>query len=141
MRTTRRIVAAAALLSVATLVGCEDLVVGGGDEVTGLTVQGAAGTLVTVDGSQVDGSLTLPVGASRSLSVTLRGPGGVVTPSISETVRVRVTNPGVASWEGGASGAGTLRGETVGTTSMRVDLLRAGSAVYTSPSIAVVVTP
>lgn len=142
MKTTRRILAAAAIASLGLAAGCEDLIVGGTDDVTGLTIEDASGaTLATVSGSGVSGTVTVPRGGSRALVITLRGPSGVVTPSLSETVRVTVTNPGVATWQDGGSGTGTLRGEAAGSTTMRVDLLRSGSSVFASPSIPVVVTP
>jgi hypothetical protein len=132
----------AALLVLGLLAGCDDLVVGtGGTQVTGLTIEDASGTtLVTVAGTQVTGSLQVAAGAERTLVVTLRGPAGPLSPTLGETVRVTVTNPGVASWADAGGGTGTLRGGSTGQTTLRVDLLRSAAAVYTSPSIAVTVS-
>ena len=138
MKTMRFFRTAAALLALGAAAGCDDLIVGGGSTVDGLAIETPGGaTLVSVSGSQVDGAVQVPVAGQRSLVVVLRGPGGVVTPSLTETVRVTVTNPGVAAWEDGGGGAGVLRGVSAGATSMRVDLLRNASAIYTSPSIPV----
>lgn len=141
MKTRRFVRTAAALLALGAAAGCEDLVVGGGGEVSGLSIETIeGGSVVSVSGSQVNGSVEVPVGGQRSLQVVLRGPGGALTPSLTETVRVTVTNPGVAAWNDGGGGAGVLvAGNAAGQTTLRVDLLRNGSAVYTSPSIAVVV--
>ncbi|HVH11896.1 MAG TPA: hypothetical protein VM759_02535 [Longimicrobium sp.] len=141
MRISRRL----HLLPVAALVlaaGCSDLgVETGAGSVTGLTIQDSGGnTLVTV-GSGVTGSLTVPRNGTRSLRITLTGPGGVVTPGIAESIRVSVTNSVVASWTETGEGTGTLRGgASAGQTSLRVDLISAGSADYTSPAIPVQVS-
>lgn len=143
MKTMRRTLAVAALAALAATAGCEDLGVGVGGEVTGLTVQEAGGpALVTVTGGSVSGGIALPRNSTRALVVTLRGEGGtVVNPTLAETVRVTVTNPGVASWQDAGSGTGTLQaGPAAGSTTLRVDLIRGGSAVYTSPAISVTVT-
>jgi hypothetical protein len=131
------------VLALVLAAGCEDLGLNsGGGTVTGLTIQDAGGgTLVTVGaGGSVSGSLTVPRNATRSLRITLTGPGGVVAPGIAESIRVTVTNPGVAAWTETGEGTGTLRGVAAGSTSMRVDLINAGTATYTSPAIAVQVT-
>jgi hypothetical protein len=132
----------AALLALGLLAGCDDLVVGtGGTQVSGLTIEDASGaTLVTVAGTQVTGSLQVAAGAQRTLVVTLRGPAGPLSPSIGETVRVTVTNPGVASWVDTGGGTGTLRGGSTGQTTLRVDLLGSTAALYTSPSVVVIVS-
>ena len=132
------------VLALVLAAGCEDLGLdAGGSEVTGLTIQDSNGnTLVTVGATgSVNGSLSVPRNATRSLRITLQGPGGVVTPGIAESIRVTVTNSQVASWTETGEGTGTLRGgAATGNTSMRVDLLSAGTAAYTSPSIPVQVT-
>jgi hypothetical protein len=131
------------VLALVLAAGCEDLGLGsGGGAVTGLTIQDAGGaTLVTVGaGGSVSGSLTVPRNATRSLSVTLTGAGGVISPGIAESIRVTVTNPGVATWTETGEGTGTLHGAAAGSTSMRVDLISAGAATYTSPAITVQVT-
>lgn len=134
------------LLPVAALVlaaGCSDLGVDtGAGAVTGLTIEDSGGNpLVTVGSGGVTGSLTLPRNSTRSLRIILSGPGGVVTPGIAESIRVTVTNSVVASWTETGEGTGTLRGgASAGQTSLRVDLISAGSADYTSPTITVQVT-
>jgi hypothetical protein len=129
------------LAALALLPGCEDLVVdAGGRQVSGLTITAAGSPLVTVSGGSVTGGVTVARGASRTLVVTLQGPSGPLVPTLNESVRVSVTNPGVASWQDDGSGTGVLRGESTGATTLRVDLIRSGSAAYTSPSIPVTVT-
>jgi hypothetical protein len=131
------------VLALALLAGCEDLGVdSGGGAVTGLTVETENGAvLARVDNSVVVGNLTIGRNEQRSLRVVLRGPGGIVTPGIAESIRVTVTNSQVASWTETGTGTGTLRGgAAAGTTSMRVDLISAGTAKYTSPVIVVTVT-
>jgi hypothetical protein len=140
MKTTRRF-PAAALLGFALLAGCGDLIVdGGARQVTGLTVEDAGGaTLATVAGGEVSGTVSVARGARRTLVIRLRGAAGPISPTLDETVRVTLTNPGVASWEDTGSGTGVLRGNSTGATTLTVDLLRGGSAAYTSPRIPVVV--
>ena len=131
------------VLALVLAAGCEDLGLGsGGGEVTGLTIQDSGGaTLVTVGATgSVSGSLSVPRNNTRSLRITLTGPAGTVTPGLAESIRVTVTNPGVATWTETGEGTGTLRGVTAGNTSMRVDLISAGTAEYTSPAITVTVT-
>jgi hypothetical protein len=138
MKTLRRRALAALAAPLLLLGACADLLSGPGRAVTGLTIEDAAGAvLVTVQGESVSGVLTVARGGERPLVVTLRGPGGPLVPTLAETVRVTVTNPGVASWEDLGSGTGVLRGASAGATTLRVDLLRAGSAVYTSPAVRV----
>lgn len=140
MKTMRRL-PLAALLALGLLAGCEDLGVEAGTrEVTGLTIEDASGAaLASVSGTQVSGSIAVGRGAQRTLVVTLRGAAGPLTPTLTETVRVTVTNPGVASWQDAGGGTGTLRGVTSGSTTLTVDLLRSGSAAYTSPRIPITV--
>jgi hypothetical protein len=143
MRLRRRVRGIALCAGVALAApGCDDLGVGPGPgEISGLTIRDASGAvLVTVAGSTVSGQVALARGDSRTLVITLEGPQGPVFPGLAETIRVTVTNPGVASWQDGGGGTGTLRGETSGATGMRVDLLRGGSVVYSSPSVLVAVT-
>jgi hypothetical protein len=142
LRTIGRGFVLCAGVAVATAPGCDDLGVGlGPGEITGLTIRDADGAvLVTVAGSTVSGQVALVRGDSRTLVITLQGPQGPISPGLAETIRVSVTNPGVASWQDAGSGTGTLRGETSGATGMRVDLLRGGSVVYASPSVLVTVT-
>jgi hypothetical protein len=128
-------------LALALLAGCGDLIVDAGRQVTGVTVQDATGaTLVTVQGTQVGGSLTVPRNAQRTLVFTLQGSGGPLSPTLAETIRVTVTNPGVASWQDTGTGTGALRGHSPGVTTLRVDLLRDGAVTYTSPAISVTVS-
>jgi hypothetical protein len=132
------------LLALVLAAGCEDLGIGtGGSEVTGVTIEdGAGNALVTVNASgAVDGSLTVPRGGQRSLRVVMRGPAGVVTPGIAESIRVSTTNSVVAGWTETGQGTGTLRGgNAAGSTTLRVDFISAGAAAYTSPAITVRVT-
>jgi hypothetical protein len=140
-RWLRRSLAVAALSALAGLPGCADLTLGQGSAVTGLTIQDATGTtLVTIEGSAVSGQLVLARDASLPLVISLRGPAGAVSPGLAETIRVTVTNPGVAGWQDAGGGTGTLRGVTAGATVLRVDLLRAGAVVYGAPSVSVTVT-
>jgi hypothetical protein len=136
---TRRILRRAALLlPLAALAACEDLISGLSGDVAGLSIQDATGTELVRVGSAgtVNGSLSVTQGGARDLDVVLRtASGSAVTPGVGQTVRVTVVNSAVASWTG--DDAGTLRGLQRGSTSMRVDLLGAGAAVYTSPSIAI----
>ena len=143
MKSIARVRSLAVLAAVVLAAGCEDLGLNSGaGTVTGLTIEDATGNdLVTVGaGGSVSGSLSVARNATRSLRVVLRGPAGVVTPGIAESIRVTVTNPGVASWTETGEGTGTLRGVAAGSTTLRVDLINAGSAAYTSPSIGVQVT-
>ncbi len=131
------------LLALVLAVGCEDLGVGTGSEVTGLSIEdGSGNTLVTVSASgTVSGTLSVPRNGQRSLRVVMRGPVGVVSPGIAESIRVTTTNSVVASWTETGQGTGTLRGGTsAGTTTLRVDFISAGSVAYASPAIGVQVT-
>ena len=141
----RRLTRCAPVLALALAAGCGDLTGDvGGELVSGLTIQDptSGGTLVTVASSNsVTGSLTIARNQQRNLAIVLRGANGnVILPGISETVRVTITNPNVASWTEVGGGAGTLRGHTAGTTTMRVDVIQSGTVEYTSPSITIQVT-
>lgn len=136
----RRLIRFAPLLALVLAAGCSDLTGDlGGDLVTGLTIEdrNTGATLVTVSSANsVSGSLGVARNAQRSLAIVLRGAGGgVILPGISETVRVTITNPGVASWASSGGATGTLTGHSTGTTSMRVDVIQAGTVEYTSPDI------
>ena len=140
----RRLTRFAPLLALALAGACADLTGdGAGDLVAGLTIQDAStgGTLVEVSSANsVSGSLSVGRNAQRSMAVVLRTAGGApVVPGISESIRITITNPNVASWVDVGGGTGTLRGHTSGTTSMRVDLIEAGTVEYTSPSITITV--
>jgi hypothetical protein len=133
------------LLALVLAAGCEDLGLNSGaDQVDGLTIQDAGGnTLVTVGASgSVSGTLTVPRNGTRALRISLTGPAGVVTPGIGESVRVTLTNSALVQWQESGTGAGTLVGRNAGggNTSMRVDLISAGTTEYTSPAIPVQVT-
>ena len=141
----RRPVRFAPLLALVLAAGCSDLTGDlGGDLVTGLTIEdrNTGATLVTVNSANsVSGSLSIARDAQRPLTVVLRGAGGgVILPGISETVRITITNPGVASWTDNGGGTGTLRGHTRGTTTMTVDVIQAGTVEYSSPRITIEVT-
>ncbi|HEX8391048.1 MAG TPA: hypothetical protein VF665_01725 [Longimicrobium sp.] len=133
--TNRLLRRAALLVPVAALAACSDLTGGDGGTAAGLSIEDASGNqVVTVSAAGVSGSLTVNQGSQRDYDIVLRAAnGGVVVPTATETVRVTVVNSGVASWTGNE--AGTLRGNQRGSTTMRVDLISAGTAVYTSPSI------
>lgn len=132
------------VLALVLAAGCADLGLdSGAGDVDGLTIQDAGGnTLVTVGASgTVSGTLTVPRNGTRSLRISLTGPAGVVTPGLGESIRVTVTNSQVASWAETGGSTGTLRGGgSAGQTSMRVDLISAGTTEYTSPAITVQVT-
>jgi hypothetical protein len=134
------------LLALALAAGCVDLGIdAGGDNVTGLTIQDAlnGATLVEVSSSNsVSGTLGIARNQQRPLVILLRGAGGgVVTPGIGQSIRVTVTNTQLATWTDSGAGVGTLRGgATAGTTTLRVDVIDAGTVEYTSPSITVQVT-
>jgi acetamidase/formamidase len=142
MKTFARILLLPLLALIAA--GCSDLGLGtGAGEVVGLTIEDAGGNTVASVASSgaVSGTVTVPRFQQRELRVVLRGAGGVVTPALGDVVRVTITNTQVASWMGEFDGAGTLTGSAAGgTTSMRVDLISGGTAVYTSPAITVQVS-
>lgn len=132
------------LLALVLAAGCADLGLdSGAGDVVGLTIEDASGnTLVSVaSGGTVNGSITVPRNGTRSIRVVLRGAGGVVTPGIGESIRVTVTNSSLVSWDETGEGTGVLdAGAAAGSTSLRVDLISSGTAVYTSPLIPVQVT-
>ena len=133
------------VLALVLAAGCADLGLdSGAGDVNGLTIQDAGGnTLVTVGASgSVSGTLTVPRNGTRSLRISLTGPAGVVTPGIGESIRVTLTNSTLVQWQESGTGAGTLVGRNAGggNTSMRIDLISAGTAEYTSPNIPVTVT-
>lgn len=133
----------APLLALSLAAGCSDLGLDtGGGDVAGLTIQDGGGTLVTVGaGGSVSGGVSVARTQQRALTIVLRSAGGgVVAPGLGQSIRVSVTNPGVASWTESGTGTGVLRGVAAGGTSMRVDLMDSGTAVYTSPLIAIQVT-
>lgn len=135
----------APLLVLALAAGCADLGLdAGGDAVAGLTIEDAGGSaLVTVSSSNsVSGSLTVGRNQQRPLVIVLRGAdGGVVTPGLGQSIRVTIPNTQLASWTDTGVGVGTLRGgSSAGPTSMRVDVIDAGTVVYTSPAITINVT-
>jgi hypothetical protein len=136
----------APLLALALAAGCTDLGIGtGGGEVTGLTIQDGLNGVIVVDvnaSNAVSGSLSIGRNQQRPLVIVLSGAGGgVVTPGIGQSIRVTVTNTQLATWTDSGTGTGTLRGgSTAGQTSLRVDLIDAGTVEYSSPSIVVNVT-
>ncbi|HEX8696037.1 MAG TPA: hypothetical protein VF746_26715 [Longimicrobium sp.] len=135
-------VAGAAML----FAGCEDLGISTGTGEFQVVVTGATGgTLATVStGGLVSGSLTVPAGGSRQITVTVldRG-GGPVTIGAGDRVRVIVTNTVVASFtvtgEAGSAVTGVLHGGSSGSTSLSVQLLRGGVAEFNSASIPITV--
>jgi hypothetical protein len=138
----RRLVRFAPFLALVLIAGCTDLTGDlGGDFVSSLTIEdrNTGATLVTVSSSNnVSGSLSIARNEERSLAIVLRGANGsVIVPGISEIVRITITNPNVASWTDLGGGAGTLRGNTTGTTTLRVDVIQAGTVEYTSPSVTI----
>lgn len=133
------------VLALVLAAGCEDLGLdGGAGPVTGLSIQDAAGaTVVTVGPTgSVSGSLSVPRNGTRSYSITLTGDAGTITPGIAESIRVTVTNSALVQWQGSGTSTGALAGRNAGagSTSMRVDFMRAGTAEYTSPAIPITVT-
>jgi hypothetical protein len=142
MKTLARALRFAPLLALSLAAGCSDLGLDAGGEVAGLTIQDAGGTLVTVGSTgSVSGGLSVPRNQQRTLTIVLRtAGGGVVTPGLGQSIRVTVTNPGVATWTEIGLGIGQLRGVASGSTTMRVDLIDAGTAVYTSPLITIQAT-
>jgi hypothetical protein len=132
------------LLALVLAAGCEDLGLGSGaGAVTGLTIQDAGGnTLVTVGSTgSVSGSLSVPRNGTRTVSITLTGAAGVVTPGIGESVRVTLTNSTLVQWQGsGTTGSLVGRSAGGGSTFMRVDFISAGTVEYESPAIPVTVT-
>jgi hypothetical protein len=132
------------LLALVLAAGCGDLGLDpGGGQVVGLTIEDAGGnTLVSVaSGGTVSGSITVPRNGTRSIRVVLRGASGVVTPGIGESIRVTVINSSLVAWDETGEGTGVLdAGAAAGSTSLRVDLISGGTALYTSPSITVQVT-
>ncbi|MBB4639715.1 hypothetical protein [Longimicrobium terrae] len=125
------------LVPFAALAACSDVTGGsGGEAVAGLSIESSGSPLVTVNGASVSGTVTVQQGQQRPMDIVFRSAGGtVVVPSALQTVRVTIVNTGVAGWSGGE--AGTLRGNQRGSTTLRVDLLSGGTALYTSPSIPV----
>ncbi|HEU0016116.1 MAG TPA: hypothetical protein VFQ45_20730 [Longimicrobium sp.] len=140
MKIFRRVMPAAALLFFAA--ACSDITGDAGARVAGLTIEDGSGNVVaSVSGSSVSGSVTVASGSERDLYVVLRDANGAeVNPGIASLIRVTVTNTQVAGWSDLGGGAGTLEGRADGTTTLRVDLLSAGVASYTSPAITVTVT-
>lgn len=131
----------APLLALSLAAGCSDLGLDVGAPVSGLTIQDGGVTQVTVAAASVTGSLSVARNQQRTLTILLRtSSGGIVTPGLGQSIRVTVTNPSVATFTETGLGVGILRGVTAGSTSMRVDLIDSGSAMYTSPSIAIQVT-
>lgn len=133
------------LLALVLAAGCGDLGLDtGAGQVTGLTVEDAAGnTLVTVSSAgTVSGTLTVPRNGQRAVRITLQGAGGAITPGLAESIRVNLTNSTLVAWDETGATTGTLVGQNrgAGSTSMRVDLISAGTAEYTSPAIPVQVT-
>ncbi len=132
------------VLALVLAAGCADIGLGsGGGEVTGLTIQDAGGTTLVTAGASgsVTGTLTVPRSGTRSVRISLTGPGGVVTPGLGESIRVTVRNSTLVQWNETGTSTGTLNGRgTAGTTTLVVDLINAGSVEYTSPAITVQVT-
>ena len=127
------------ILVVALAAACGDLGVDvGGSDVAQAAVVDAQGTiLATADENLVSGAVTVPRNGQRSLSIRLRdASGGTVALGVGESVRVAIVNTQVAQWSGGA--AGTLTGGPVAaSTTMRVDVLRGGSLLFSSAAIPV----
>jgi hypothetical protein len=132
------------LAALALAAACSDSTTGpGGDlQVDGLAIVDANNSAVVTVGSEgtVAGSISVPVDGQRALRVVLRAGSVVVNPAFDESVRVTVTNRGVALWQESGTGGGTLTGVSAGSTTLRVDLIRDGTIRYTSPSIPVQVT-
>ena len=132
------------LAAMALAAGCADLGVDlGGEQVAGMEIaDGQGNTLVTVSGGSVNGTITVPRNGSRTLQIRLRNAaGGTIGLGIAESVRVTVVNSALVSWQESGVTTGSLSaGSATGSTSLRVDLIAAGIAEYTSPSITVTVT-
>ena len=132
------------LTGLALAAGCADLGVDlGGDQVAGMEIaDGQGNTLVTVSGGSVTGTITVPRNGTRSLQIRLRNSaGGSIGIGIAQSLRVTVVNSALVSWQESGATTGTLfAGSAPGSTTLRVDLIAAGSAEYTSPSITVTVT-
>ena len=118
---------------------CSDLVDAGGGQVAGVSIEDQSGNqLVTVGSTGVSGTLTVNQGAERDLEIVLRDAnGGAVSLGLAQSVRVTVVNSQVASWEPAGGTSGTLVGRTRGNTTLRVDVISAGSIDFGSPSIPV----
>ena len=127
------------LLAVALAAGCGDLGVDvGGTDVAQVAVVDAQGTtLATADENLVSGAVTVARNGQRALGIRLRdASGGSVGLGLGESVRVAIVNTQVAQWSGGADG--TLSGGPVAaTTTMRIDVLRGGTLLFSSAAIPV----
>jgi hypothetical protein len=140
-----RIRAFALLLCAAVLAaGCGDI---------GLTsnpthqvvITGGGNTLVSVTpAGEVFGTLTVGAGAQRTITVSVLDRAGVpVTVGANDQIRVTVVSTPIATFTATATGAnaviGTLRGVGAGSTSLNVQLLRAGTSEYNSPNVPIIV--
>lgn len=135
-------VAGAAALSA----GCEDLGLSTGTGEFQVVVTGAAGsTLATVSTlGLVSGSLTVPAGGSRQITVTVLDRGGSpVALGAGDRVRIIIPSTVIADFtvtgEAGSSVSGVLVGRSSGNTSLSVQLLRGGVAEFNSASIPITV--
>ena len=135
----------ALLLCAAVLAaGCGDI---------GLTSNPTHQVLITGDGNtlasvtpagEVLGTLTVGAGAQRTITISVLDRAGFpVTLGANDQIRVTVTNTVVATFTATGSGAnaviGTLRGGQSGGTSLTVQVLRAGTSEYDSPSVPITV--
>ncbi|HEU0016117.1 MAG TPA: hypothetical protein VFQ45_20735 [Longimicrobium sp.] len=140
----RRFLGAAALLLLAAA-ACGDPNAGNEPAVAGVTVESPAGGQYASTGlisGRVQGSVAVKVGEEKELVMVLfYGDGSPVRISGDRSVRVTVANPALAAWTVTGPTTGTLRGTATGSTSLTVELVRSGKAVWTSPPIPVTVQP
>lgn len=138
---------AALLCAVVLAAGCEDLSFSGGNSTHQVAI--VSGGLVVATASPagvVTGTLAIAPGAQRTITISVLDRGGdPITLGANDQIRVIVLNTTVATFTATAAGAnsvtGTLRGVTTGnTTSLTVQLLRAGTAEYNSPNIPITVS-
>jgi hypothetical protein len=142
---TKRIRAFLVLVAAMFAAGCEDLTgrLGGADYQVVVTGGGLVLAAAPVTGV-VSGSISVGANAQRTITVSVldRGNAPVVL-GANDQIRVIIVSTPIATFQatGTANGAviGTLRGVSTGSTSMRVQLLRGGTAEYESPSIPITV--
>jgi hypothetical protein len=107
--------------------------------IVGLAIREAGVTLVSVDGSQVVGSVDIPEnGSSPVLTMIFVGEnGGQIQAIATETMNVTVADPSIAEFDPQTAFSGAFDAVALGETTFVVQFLRDGAVVYTSPPIRV----
>jgi hypothetical protein len=131
----------APLAALLTVGGCSELTGGDGpSQIIEISVSNSTEHIfLTARRGSSSGGIPVEIGVDLPLEVRLFGDNGVKIES-PHSVSARVTNPAFASWEPRGDKSFALTGLAEGSTSVRIDVSRGDSVVFTSSQIIVQVT-